>query len=115
MYSNPPCTGAWIAAKMLSNQELRSGYENEIKQVAGKFSKIREGFYDLMKEMVPERSWEYIKEHNGPYFYIKLTGKERETLEKDYHIYLSVDGSLSMVFNLLFLVINDVTGKHQCK
>jgi len=74
MYSNPPSNGAWVAAKMLSIEEHKVTWKKDLREIRERFSKIRRGFYDLIKEAIPERNWEYIKEQTSPFFYLELTG-----------------------------------------
>jgi len=66
MYSNPPIHGARIANTILSNQELYSQWESEVKGMADRIIGMRERLYNtLTYDLKTPGEWSHIKSQIG--------------------------------------------------
>lgn len=66
MYSNPPVNGARIANAILSNADLYTQWESEVKGMADRIISMREKLYNsLQKELNTPGEWGHIKSQIG--------------------------------------------------
>jgi len=96
MYSNPPKHGAEIVYTILSQPELRKEWEQELKGMADRINTMRTQLYEaLMKRNTPGQ-WGHILTQIGMFSFTGLNGNQVASLIKDYHIYLTSDGRISI-------------------
>lgn len=96
LYSNPPIHGARIAAKILNNAELRSLWLKEVKLMADRIITMREQLADNLKKCGSQRNWQHITDQIGMFCFTGLNQQQSERLTKEFSVYLTKDGRISM-------------------
>lgn len=96
MYSNPPLHGARIASTILTNFELYSEWEAEVKGMAERIISMRARLYDNLVSLNTPGEWSHIKSQIGMFSFTGLTTPQTQTLAEKAHIYMTADGRISM-------------------
>jgi len=96
MYSNPPLHGARIANTILSNSELYTQWEGEVKGMADRIISMREKLFDLLVAQRTPGEWGHIKSQIGMFSFTGLTTPQAKALAEKAHIYMTMDGRISM-------------------
>ncbi|XP_011152687.1 aspartate aminotransferase, mitochondrial [Harpegnathos saltator] len=96
MYSNPPINGARIVNEILSDSELRKEWLHDVKGMADRIISVRTKLRDNLKKNGSTRNWSHITDQIGMFCYTGLKPDEVERLTKDFSIYLTKDGRISM-------------------
>ncbi|KAH0955789.1 hypothetical protein HN011_003929 [Eciton burchellii] len=96
MYSNPPIYGARIVNEILNNPELRQEWLGDVKGMADRIISVRTKLRDNLKKNGSTRNWSHITDQIGMFCYTGLKPNEVEKLTKDFSIYLTKDGRISM-------------------
>ena len=114
MYSNPPIHGARIATEILSNAELNAEWQVEVKTMADRIISVRHQLKDLLKKKGKKykvaqahvtltlktgsvKDWSHVTQQIGMFCFSGLTPEQVERLAKEYAIYFTKDGRISMV------------------
>lgn len=87
MYSNPPAMGAHIAATVMQDKSWLS----ELKIMSDRIK--------LMRQLLQQKlgnNWTHITDQIGMFCYTGLNPQQVDTLAKDYAIYLTSDGRISI-------------------
>ncbi|DBA88905.1 hypothetical protein WJX79_000402 [Trebouxia sp. C0005] len=96
MYSNPPRHGAAIVTAILSDPELYSQWKVELKGMADRIITMREKLHSALKEVGAPGTWDHIISQIGMFSYTGLTKAQVQHMTKKYHIYMTMDGRISM-------------------
>ncbi|KIJ21699.1 aspartate transaminase [Paxillus involutus ATCC 200175] len=97
MYSNPPLHGAHIASTILSDPELYKQWEGEVKGMADRIISMRERLYELLTNgFQTPGEWGHIKSQIGMFSYTGLNTEQCKTLAEKAHVYMTMDGRISM-------------------
>lgn len=96
MYSNPPINGARIVHEILNDSELRKEWLHDVKGMADRIISVRTKLRDNLKKNGSTRDWSHITDQIGMFCYTGLKPDEVEKLTKDFSIYLTKDGRISM-------------------
>lgn len=96
MYSNPPIHGARIVTEILSDPELKKQWLVDVKQMADRIISIRKTLKDTLVKLGSQRSWDHITDQIGMFCYTGMTPENVARLTKEYSIYLTKDGRISM-------------------
>ena len=96
MYSNPPIYGARIVNEILGETELRKQWLFDVKTMADRIISVRQKLKDNLKKIGSSRNWTHITDQIGMFCYTGLKAPEVEKLMKQYSIYLTKDGRISM-------------------
>lgn len=96
MYSNPPIYGARIVNEILGNPELRKEWLRDVKGMADRIISVRTKLSDNLRRNGSIRDWSHITDQIGMFCYTGLKSNEVEKLTKDFSIYLTKDGRISM-------------------
>ncbi|XP_034666623.1 aspartate aminotransferase, mitochondrial isoform X1 [Drosophila subobscura] len=96
LYSSPPIHGARIAAEILNNDDLRKQWLVDVKQMADRIIDARCTLRENLKKLGSSRSWEHIVNQIGMFCYTGLKPEQVTKLAKDYSIYMTQDGRISM-------------------
>ncbi|XP_017780541.1 PREDICTED: aspartate aminotransferase, mitochondrial [Nicrophorus vespilloides] len=96
MYSNPPINGARIATEILTDANLKAQWMTEVKGMADRIISVRFALKENLKKEGSTRNWEHITDQIGMFCYTGMTPEQVGKLTKDFSIYLTKDGRISM-------------------
>ncbi|PFX23708.1 Aspartate aminotransferase, mitochondrial [Stylophora pistillata] len=96
LYSNPPIHGARIAGAVLSDPELRPQWEVEVKGMADRIISMRQKLVDNLKKEGSSHNWSHITDQIGMFCFTGLKPDQVERLTKEFSIYLTKDGRISI-------------------
>lgn len=96
MYSNPPLHGARIVLEILLDQELKTIWLNDVKCMADRIIGVRKQLKSHLINMGSTRSWDHITNQIGMFCFTGMNAANVERLTKDFSIYLTKDGRISM-------------------
>ncbi|KAI9471133.1 aspartate transaminase aat1 [Coemansia sp. RSA 989] len=96
LYSNPPIHGARIAAEVLTKPELRQEWLGEVKLMADRIIGMRTALRGRLEELGSSLSWNHITDQIGMFCFTGLTPAQVDRLAREFHIYLTRDGRVSM-------------------
>ncbi|VDN51047.1 unnamed protein product [Dracunculus medinensis] len=96
MISNPPIHGARLATRILSDQSLKKQWLVDVKGMADRIISMRKQLYDLLIKEGSTRDWRHIVNQIGMFCYTGITPEQVEKLVKDYSIFLTKDGRISV-------------------
>uniref|UniRef100_A0A183APH5 Aspartate aminotransferase n=1 Tax=Echinostoma caproni TaxID=27848 RepID=A0A183APH5_9TREM len=96
MYSNPPIHGARIAAEILSDEILRSKWLVDVKSMADRIISMRESLVRYLAKEGSQRNWSHIVNQIGMFCYSGLVPEQVDRLTREYSIYLTRDGRMSI-------------------
>jgi len=96
MYSNPPIFGARVVSTILNDKELSALWYKEVKIMADRIISCRKSLVNELKKVGSKRNWDHIVNQIGMFCYTGLNQDQVSKLIKDYHIYLTEDGRISM-------------------
>ncbi|KAJ2302465.1 aspartate transaminase aat1, partial [Coemansia sp. RSA 2706] len=96
LYSNPPVHGARIAAEVLTQPELRQEWLGEVKTMADRIIGMRQALRARLEQLGSAQSWAHITDQIGMFCFTGLKPEQVDRLARDFHIYLTRDGRVSM-------------------
>jgi aspartate aminotransferase, mitochondrial len=96
MYSNPPLFGSRVVSTILNTPELKKQWESDLKVMASRIASMRSQLVDLLKEKGSLHDWSHIRKQMGMFAYTGLSPDQSEQLVKKYHIYMTLDGRISL-------------------
>ncbi|CAK9834584.1 Aspartate aminotransferase, mitochondrial [Anthophora retusa] len=96
IYSNPPIYGARIVNEIFGDPELTQQWLCDVKVMADRIISVRENLCNNLRKLGSSRNWSHIVNQIGMFCYTGLKNPEVEKLTKDYSIYLTKDGRISM-------------------
>ncbi|KAJ1643113.1 aspartate transaminase aat1 [Coemansia asiatica] len=96
LYSNPPVSGARIAAEVLTTPGLRQEWLDEVKAMADRIIGMRAALRGRLEELGSKKSWVHITDQIGMFCFTGLTPEQVDRLARDYHVYLTRDGRVSI-------------------
>lgn len=96
MYSNPPVHGARIVTEILSDAKLRALWLKDVKLMADRIIGVRKQLRDNLVQLGSSRPWNHITDQIGMFCFTGMTPEQVDTLAKDYSVYLTRDGRVSM-------------------
>ncbi|KAL5022782.1 hypothetical protein ScPMuIL_001937 [Solemya velum] len=96
MYSNPPIHGARLVSKVLNTPELRAEWLTEVKGMADRIITMRQRLVDGLKREGSTHDWQHINDQIGMFCFTGLKKDQVEKLIKDFSIYLTKDGRISV-------------------
>ncbi|XP_060517615.1 aspartate aminotransferase, mitochondrial-like [Cylas formicarius] len=96
LYSNPPINGARLVTEILGDAQLRSEWLQEVKGMADRIISVRTKLRDNLKKEGSTKNWEHITNQIGMFCFTGMNAQQVERLTKDFSIYLTKDGRISM-------------------
>ncbi|XP_071092053.1 aspartate aminotransferase, mitochondrial-like [Haliotis cracherodii] len=96
MYSNPPIHGARIVSTILNSPDLRKEWLVDVKGMADRIISMRTKLSDGLKREGSSRSWQHITDQIGMFCFTGLKPDQVERLTKEFSVYLTKDGRISM-------------------
>lgn len=96
MYSNPPIHGARLVATVLGDPELKSLWLKEVKMMADRIMEMRTTLRNELEAMGSKGPWNHITNQIGMFCYTGLKPEQVERITKEFHVYLTKDGRISI-------------------
>ncbi|KAJ0091699.1 hypothetical protein Patl1_13266 [Pistacia atlantica] len=96
MYSNPPIHGASIVATILKDSKMYDEWTVELKAMADRIISMRKQLFDALSARGTPGDWSHIIKQIGMFTFTGLNGEQVAFMTKEYHIYMTSDGRISM-------------------
>eukprot|EP01067_Filipodium_phascolosomae_P009279 Filipodium_phascolosomae@DN8235_c0_g1_i1.p1 len=96
MYSSPPCHGARIVIKILTNPALLDQWKQELKDVSLRILKVRKLLKDGLEAQKTPGEWKHITDQIGMFSFTGLTVSQSERMISKWHIYMLKSGRISL-------------------
>jgi len=96
MISNPPVYGARLANLILTTPELRKQWLADVKTMADRIITMRTKLRDLLAKEGSKKNWQHITDQIGMFCFTGMTEPQVERLMKEFSIYLTKDGRISV-------------------
>lgn len=96
MYSNPPINGARIASTILTTPDLRKQWLQEVKGMADRIIGMRTQLVSNLKKEGSTHNWQHITDQIGMFCFTGLKPEQVERLTKEFSIYMTKDGRISV-------------------
>lgn len=96
MYSNPPVHGARIASTILHDKSLRAQWLVDVKGMADRIIGMRTKLKDGLKKEGSSRNWDHITDQIGMFCYTGMNSEQVERITKEFSVYLTKDGRISV-------------------
>ncbi|KAL5806770.1 hypothetical protein ACOSQ4_029503 [Xanthoceras sorbifolium] len=96
MYSSPPVHGVLLVSTILSDPYLKSLWIEEVKTMANRVRRMRTTLQDSLERLDSPLSWEHITNQVGFFCFSGLTPEQVNRLAREFHIYMTHDGRISM-------------------
>ncbi|RWS25376.1 aspartate aminotransferase-like protein [Leptotrombidium deliense] len=95
-YSNPPIHGARIAHLILTDSDLRKQWLTDVKTMADRIISMREKLVLGLKNEGSSKDWSHITDQIGMFCFTGMNAEQVERLTKEYSIFLTKDGRISV-------------------
>jgi aspartate aminotransferase len=96
LYSNPPIHGARIASEILNDPKLYQQWLGEVKGMADRIITMRAALKDNLEKLGSKHDWSHITSQIGMFAYTGLTAGEMDKLAKEFSVYATKDGRISV-------------------
>eukprot|EP00586_Coscinodiscus_wailesii_P018213 CAMPEP_0172517702 /NCGR_PEP_ID=MMETSP1066-20121228/287204_1 /TAXON_ID=671091 /ORGANISM="Coscinodiscus wailesii, Strain CCMP2513" /LENGTH=391 /DNA_ID=CAMNT_0013299837 /DNA_START=266 /DNA_END=1444 /DNA_ORIENTATION=+ len=96
MYSNPPRHGARIVSAILEDARLRGDFVSQCRGMADRINVMRGELRGGLERAGSNKNWEHVTKQIGMFAYSGLSKEECELLRDKHHVYLTLDGRISM-------------------
>ncbi|XP_057972319.1 aspartate aminotransferase, mitochondrial-like isoform X3 [Malania oleifera] len=96
MYSSPPVHGLLLVSTILSDPDLMALWVEEVKVMANRIEKMRATLRENLERLGSPLNWEHITDQVGMFCFSGLSQEHVDRLSKEFHIYMTHDGRISM-------------------
>ncbi|CAN0907094.1 Aspartate aminotransferase 3, chloroplastic [Linum grandiflorum] len=96
MYSSPPIHGASIVAAILNDGNLYNEWTMELKAMADRIISMRKQLFDALRSRGTPGDWSHIIKQIGMFTFTGLNSEQVAFMTREYHIYMTSDGRISM-------------------
>lgn len=96
MYSNPPIHGARLVSTILGTPELKTEWLKEVKSMADRIISVRASLRKNLENLGSKRNWQHIDDQIGMFCFTGMNAEQSTRLSKDFSIFLTKDGRISM-------------------
>lgn len=97
MYSSPPRHGSSIVRTVLSDDSLKEQYYTECASMAERIKTMRAKLVEKLKEVGSTHDWSHVADTQiGMFAYTGMSAEMCDQLTKDYAIFLTRDGRISI-------------------
>ncbi|XP_025831489.1 aspartate aminotransferase, mitochondrial [Agrilus planipennis] len=96
MYSNPPINGARIVNEILSDPSLKKDWLGEVKGMADRIISVRQKLRQNLEKEGSTHNWQHVTDQIGMFCFTGMKPEQVERLTKEFSIYLTKDGRISM-------------------
>ncbi|CEL01192.1 hypothetical protein ASPCAL00780 [Aspergillus calidoustus] len=93
--SNPPAFGARIAETVLSNDNLRSIWFEDLKTMSGRIQEMRRVLYERLTRY-SSGNWDHLIRQSGMFGFLGLSRNVIRILKEEYHIYMAGNSRVSI-------------------
>lgn len=97
MYSNPPIHGARLVNTVLDNKELHAEWLVEVKSMADRIITMRALLKEKLEALGSSHDWSHIEKQIGMFCFSGLSPEQVDRLGKEFSVYLTRDGRISVV------------------
>ncbi|CAE7493532.1 unnamed protein product, partial [Symbiodinium pilosum] len=95
-YSSPPKHGAAIVNKILTTPELKAMWLKELGSMSERIVKMRAALRQALEALQTPGTWNHVTDQIGMFTFTGLTKDQVSRMVKDFHIYMTEDGRISM-------------------
>ncbi|MGK7245419.1 amino acid aminotransferase [Buttiauxella agrestis] len=95
-YSNPPAHGASVVATILSNEALRTIWEQELSDMRQRIHRMRQLFVNTLQEKGADRDFSFIINQNGMFSFSGLTKEQVLRLREEFGVYAVASGRVNV-------------------
>ncbi len=95
-YSNPPAHGAYIAAEILQNRELKNRWERELSLMRARLHHMRQALSEGLRPKLSPDAFHALSTGKGMFLLFPFTPQEINRLNEEFGIYLLENGRLSL-------------------
>jgi aspartate aminotransferase len=96
MYSSPPIHGASIVATILKDSNLYYEWTVELKAMADRIISMRQQLFAALQAKGTPGDWSHIIKQIGMFTFTGLNTQQVAFMTKEYHVYMTFDGRISM-------------------
>ncbi|KAJ1454723.1 pyridoxal phosphate-dependent transferase [Pelagophyceae sp. CCMP2097] len=96
MYSNPPAFGARVVATVLGDEKLRKEWFGTLKTMSSRIGDMRWALRNRLEQNGTPGTWDHVTSQIGMFSFTGLTPKQCLALRADHHVYLLLNGRISM-------------------
>ncbi|XP_029647596.1 aspartate aminotransferase, mitochondrial [Octopus sinensis] len=96
MYSNPPVHGARLVKTILTTPELNAQWLTEVKGMADRIIGMRTKLVEGLAKEGSSKNWQHVTDQIGMFCFTGLTPEQVGRLTKEFSIYLTKDGRISV-------------------
>jgi len=96
IYSNPPIYGARLAATIMNDPQLYSEWLVDVKGMADRIISMRTQLKAGLEAAGSTRNWQHITDQIGMFCFTGMTPEQVGKITKDYSVYLTKDGRISV-------------------
>ncbi len=95
-YSNPPRHGVAIVAHILSTPMLKKMWEQEVLGMHTRIEQLRRSFVEALTSRSLKRNYLFLTDRVGMFCFSGLKKEEVERLQKEFAIYMPLDGRINI-------------------
>ncbi len=95
-YSNPPSHGGSIVAAILSEDDLRAEWEDELTVMRDRIFAMRKGLADGLAARGVDRDFDFIKHQKGMFSFAGITPAQVDALRERHHVYAVRSGRINV-------------------
>lgn len=96
MYSNPPLFGARLVSTVLNTPDLSQQWFSDVKLMADRIIDMRARLVEGLTREGSAHDWKHVTDQIGMFAFTGLTKPQCEAITKDHHVYLTMDGRISI-------------------
>ncbi|KAI3869466.1 hypothetical protein MKX03_031722 [Papaver bracteatum] len=96
MHSNPPIYGPSLVLNILKDSHLYNQWTMELKEMTDRVIKMRQLLFDALTTRGTPGDWSHIVKQIGFFTYAGLTSEQVAFITKEYHVYMTSDGRISI-------------------
>ncbi|MCA6219844.1 amino acid aminotransferase [Photorhabdus antumapuensis] len=95
-YSNPPAHGASVVTTILSDEDLKAAWEQELTTMRERIQRMRQLFVNTLQEKGAKQDFSFIISQNGMFSFSGLTKEQVERLREEFGIYAVSSGRINV-------------------
>ncbi|KAK4755449.1 hypothetical protein SAY87_009206 [Trapa incisa] len=96
MYGSPPVHGVLLVSTILGDQTIKALWTKELKIMADRIHGMRTILRESLEKLASPLNWEHITSQVGMFCYSGLKAEQIDRLARDFHVYMTSDGRISM-------------------